>query len=229
MSARSEYLEWRHGEAVGCVFARLIAIRPGNYGQKVEEIPSRGIPMQVASTIARRIDRFVSDNAVSAAALLLPDIATLEKLTQVAVALRTHPGWLVSFSVLQNSRAGDLVAARIVREIPFGDTVCPSEALVLGPFPEFPLTRQSPVVALEVYVGEPMPQDPKTHQATTKANLAHMDLSRGADLDQHQIDRMWQSSIDARLKSLGVEDSRAKAKVSFVIPASLAEQLGCTP
>jgi hypothetical protein len=229
MSARSEYLKWRHGPVVGCVFARLIAISPANFEQKVEEIPSKGTPVQIAATIARRIDRFVPDKAVSAVALLMPDITTLEKLTRVGIALRTHPGWLVSFSTLQNSRAGDLVAIHIVRGIPFGDTVCPSEALVLGPFPVFPPTRRSPVLALEVYVGEPMPQDPKTHEPTTKANLAHMDLSQGADLDQPQIEMMWQATVAARLKSLGVEDSRAKAKVSFVIPASLAQQLGCTP
>jgi hypothetical protein len=229
MSARAEYLEWRHGPAVGCVFARLIANRPGDFGQKVEEIPSGGTPMRVAGTIARRIDRFVSDDAISAAALLMPGISTLEKLTQVAVALRAHPRWLVTFTALEDSRAGDLAAVHISREIPFGAALCPSEALVLGSYPEFPPTRRSPVTALEVYVGAPMPQDPKTHKPTTKANLAHMDLSQGADLDQPQIDMMWQASIDARLKSLGVEDSRAKAKVSFIISASLAKQLGCEP
>jgi len=52
MSARADYLQWRRGAAVSCKFARLIALRPGDYGQKIEEIPSRGTPMQVAATIA---------------------------------------------------------------------------------------------------------------------------------------------------------------------------------
>jgi hypothetical protein len=123
MTVRGDYLRWRYGPAVGCVFARLIAKRPGDYGQKVEEIPSRGTPMQVAATIARRIDRFVSDEAVSAAALLMPNVATLEKLTRTALALRAHPGWRVSFSILEDSQAGDFVALHVVRDIPFGDTV----------------------------------------------------------------------------------------------------------
>jgi len=233
MSARAEYLQWRYGPAVTCKFARMIAIRPGDYGQKVEEIPSRGTPMQVATTIARRIDRYVSEEAVSAAALLMPGITSLEKLTRVALALGARPGWDVSFVNVENSRWGDLVAGRIVREIPFGDTALPSEALVLGPFAEFAPTRRSPVLALEIYVGEPMTHDPKTHKPSTKANLAHMDLNRGSDLDQSQIDILWQASIDARLAALelspGLDDNRAKAKVSFVIPASLARQLECTP
>jgi hypothetical protein len=231
MSARSDYLEWRHGPAVSCVFARLIAIRPADYGQRVEAIPSRGTPTRMAATIAGRIGRFVSDEAVSAAALLMPGITTLEKLTQVALALRTHQGWLVNFSTVEDSRWGDLVAVRIVREIPFGKITLPSEALVLGPFAEFPPTRRSPVPALEVYVGEPMAQDPKAHEPSTKANLAHMDL--GPDLEISTIEGMWEASRHARLNVLGLtpslEDNRAKAKVSFVIPASLAQQLGCVP
>jgi len=161
----------------------------------------------------------------------MPGIATLEKLTQVAVALGAHRGWSVSFAAVENSRWDDLVAVRIAREIPFGDTTLPSEALVLGPFAEFPPTRVSPVLALEIYVGEPMTYDPKTREPSTKANLAHMDL--GPDLEQSTIDGMWESSISARLSVLGLEpgleDNRAKAKVSFTIPASLAQQLGCAP
>jgi hypothetical protein len=231
MSARADYLRWRHGPAVGCTFARLIAIRPADYGQIVEEIPTRGTPMQVAATIARRIDRYVSDEAVSAAALLMPDISTLKRLTEVALALRSHPEWLVSFSPVEDSRWGDLVAARIAREVPFGDAALPSEALFLGPFDDFPPTRRAPVLALEIYLGEPMTHDPKTHEPSTKANLAHMSL--GPDIENATVDAMWNASKDARLKSLGLapglEDNRAKAKVSFVIPATLAQQLGCAP
>jgi hypothetical protein len=161
VSARSDYLEWRHGPPVGCTFARLIAIRPKDYGQVVEEIPARGTPIQIAATIARRIDRNISDPDVAATTLLMPDISSLQKLTEVALALRNHPGWTVRFVPVEESRWGDLVAVCIAREIPFEDRTLPSEALVLGPFAEFPPTRQSPVLALEIYVGEPMSHDPK--------------------------------------------------------------------
>jgi len=185
--------------------------------------------MQVAASIARRIDRYVSDEAVSAAALLMPEIETLKRLTEVALALRSHPGWLVSFSPVEDSRWGDLVAARVAYEVPLGDAALPSEALFLGPFDDFPPTRRSPVLALEIYLGEPMTHDPKTREPSTKANLAHMSL--GPDIENATVDAMWEASKDARLKSLGLapglEDNRAKAKVSFVIPALLAEQLGC--
>jgi hypothetical protein len=86
-------------------------------------------------------------------------------------------------------------------------------------------------LALEIYVGVPMSRDPKTHQPSTKANLAHMDL--GPDIEPATIDKMWEASNAVRRTSLGLtgalEDNRAKAKVSFVIPASLAQKLGCVP
>lgn len=143
--------------------------------------------------------------------------------------LRAHPKWSVVTTTLQNSVAGDLVAVHVARHIPFANATCPSEILALGPFQEFPATRLAPVTALEVFVGPPMSHDPKTHKPTEKANLAHMDLSK-IDLPVGAIDKMWETSKIGRLKSLGdIDDSRAKAKVSFVIPSALARQLDCAP
>jgi len=229
MSARATYLEWRRQAAIGCVFARWLATRPNEFGQKIVELPSNGPPARIARTIAKRIDRYVADPSISAAALLLPNLTRLEVLARVALALRDHPGWRVNTTALQNSRAGELVAIHIVREIPFDRETCPSEALVLGPFQQFPPTRFAPVTAIEIFVGQPMPRDPKTHEPTAKANLAHMDLSN-TDLEPSHIDVMWRKSQVGRLNSLGgIDDSRAKAKVSFVIPMSLARRLGCAP
>ena len=85
------------------------------------------------------------------------------------------------------------------------------------------------MTALEMFVGEPMPQDPKTHSPTTKTNLAHMDLS-SLDLPVRTIDALWLKSQEGRLASLGGnEDPRAKAKVTFVIPVDIARSLGCEP
>lgn len=109
----------------------------------------------------------------------------------------------------------------------FGSSSCPSEALVLGPFEEFPPTRRAPCVGFEIYVGEPRPLDPKTNQPTSKANLAHIEMY----LPTHSaFENMWEKTRVRRLASLGgVDDKRAKAKVSFVISPALADELGCSP
>jgi hypothetical protein len=229
MSARADYLKWRRQPAVGCVFARLMSTRPRDFGQRFEEVSAKSAPSRIAASIAKRMDIFVADKTVSAATLLLPDVITLKRLTTIVLELRAHSKWDVTTTLLEGTSAGDVVAFRVVRHIPFQNATCPSEALALGPFRSFPPTRRAPVTALEVFVGEPMPMDPKTHSATTKANLAHMDLS-DTDLEASQIDTMWEMSKVGRLRSLGgSEDDRAKAKVSFVIPLALAQQLGCVP
>jgi hypothetical protein len=228
MSSRDEYLKWRRQSAVGCVFARLMAAHSDRFGQKIEEIRIRvGTPMKIAGAIAARVDRLVTDPAISAATILLPRIDTLESLLAVTLALRSYPKWTVTTAMIQAPPPEDLVAVRVVREIPFGEQMCPSEALILGPFEGFPPTRQAPITVIELFVGLPMPIDPKNHQPTTKANLAHVDL--GPDFTQELIDNMWERSIEGRTRSLGGEDNRAKAKVSFVVPRSFARDSGCEP
>lgn len=233
MSAKAEYLEWRRGLPVGCVFARLMSKRPANFGQVVEEIRGAA-PANVAAVIAARVDEFVADEAVVAAAFVLPEITTLRALTEMALALRAHPKWLVRTSRLEPPPNSDLVAVAILRELPLDDESRLSEALVLGEFEVFPPTRRAPVTALELFVGVPLRQDPKTHQPINRVNLAHIDLldadTINVDLAPPAIDSMWAKSKEGRLRSLGgVEDNRAKARVSFVIPASLAHELECAP
>lgn len=229
MSARAEYLGWRRQAAIGCVFARWLSGRPSDVGQKIVEIPSDGPPERIARTIARRVEKYVADPEISAAAFVLPRLTRLDRLTKMALALRDHPHWEVTTFALPPCAAGDLVAFHIVRQIPFKRKTCPSEALVLGTFRGFPATRLAPVTAFEIFVGPPLDRDPKTHEPTVKANFAHMDL-RQTDLDDKTIDAMWSSSKVGRLKSLGgIDDVRAKAKVAFVISRALARRLRCEP
>lgn len=223
-SPAARYLDWRRGAEVGCVFARLVARRPAHYHQVVKVIGSAGTSRRVAGSVARHVGRLADDEAVSAAVLLLPDVATLDVLARIALALGEQPQWAVTTTMLHDTPVGDLVAVHLVREIAFADGRCPSEALIFGPMRQFPPTRRAPVTALEIYVGRPRPFDPKTAKPTNKANLAHLELNLPS---QAAFDRMWWKSVEGRLASLGSEDGRAKAKVSFVIPIALAKELGC--
>jgi hypothetical protein len=161
---------------------------------------------------------------MNAAVMLLPDVQTLERVAAIFLALEDQPKWSVSTTPLNETPLGEMLAVHLVREIPFGDTTCPSEALVLGPFDEFPPTRRAPFTALEIYVGEPRKMDPKDEtKPTEKANLAHISMH----LPTHDaFKHMWKQSEEGRAASLGGTDMRAKAKVSFVLPIVLAQQLG---
>lgn len=226
MSVEKEYLQWRKQSSIGCMFARHIANRPHDFRQKLEVVRTQVIDRRATNNVAKRISRLVDDGSVTSAVLLFPDIKSLETLARVFLPLGHLEGWSVTCTPIQNPKVGALVAVCLSREIPFNGQTCPSEALILGPFDVFPPTRKAPVVALEIYVGEPRETDPKTGEPTKKANLAHIDMG----LPTHELfARVWQMSVEGRSKSLGqIEDNRAKAKVTFVIPSALAKRLGCT-
>ncbi len=234
MSAVSEYLNWRRGPAVGCVFARVMSHvphAPSDHGQVVEEI-AHDNPAATAAAIAARVQHFVPEPGVLAVTFVLPNIGTLEQLLAMALALPTDPTWHVHVTQLDPPPEMELAAVKVVRDLPFENGTLPSEALVLGNFEVFPNTRRAPHTAFEIYVGEPAPQDPKEHKPSTKANLAHIDFRDRKlikrDYNQEAVDSMWERSRIGRLRSLGVaEDRRAKAKVTFVVPIALAKKLGC--
>jgi hypothetical protein len=217
--------------AIGCAFARAMSHVPGDFGQVVEEIAQHD-PVQVATIIANRVEQFVPNLRVLAIAFVLPGIETLEKLMAMALALPTDPRWHVDVRRLDPPPAMDLAAVRIVRDLPFGSETLPSEALVMGNFDVFPNTRKAPYTGFEIYVGEPALQDPKAHTPSTKANFAHIDFRDrtqiNRDFSQETVDNMWEQSKARRLISLGgIDDRRAKAKVTFVVPTALAQTMGC--
>jgi hypothetical protein len=226
MSAEGDYLNWRRQSAVGCMFARYLAGRPSDYQQRIVVVPTRRGPLRASADLAERIGDLAADQLIVAATLLFPGLETLEDTARVMLGLKSYDHWSVTTSRLAPPPQRELVAVHVSRQIPFGRATCPSEALVLGDFDEFPNTRRAPVTAMEIYVGQPRRDDPKTGQPTIKANLAHMDLNLPTPT---AWDRMWAASEKGRLDSLGGPDNRAKAKVSFVIPVPIARRLECLP
>jgi hypothetical protein len=220
------YLDWRRRQHhIGCVFARLIASDPDRFLQRVVRVPQASTHARIANNIEKIVEQAISDS-VAAVAMTFPYLDKLEDVARVMVALGPLPKWKVVPTKVLPPPAGEYVALNITREIPFGEGVCPSEALVLGPYAEFPPTRRAPVTALEIYVGAPRPRGPLDDADTTKANLAHIELN----LPNHAtFETMWESSKKGRLDSLGGPDNRAKAKVSLVLPTSMAQLVGCEP
>jgi hypothetical protein len=223
------YREWKRRNAqIGCVFARRMAAKPNDYGQRGEIVHGND-PAAVAHAIATRITVFVDDPVTQAATLVFPDVNDLGSVAQVALSLAGHPNWRVTRTLLAGTPAGNVIAFNIVREIPMiplPPGSGPSEALVLGPFPEFPATRRAPLVALEMFVGSP-PAQKLDGTPTTKAHLADVQMYFPT---KAAFDSTLTDTRAERLQSLGgIDDRRAKAKVSFSIPIPLATALGCMP
>jgi hypothetical protein len=153
-SAIEQYREWRKlNRAVGCMFARVMAVNPRLHGQVFEAIPALDTPENVAKIVALRVGALAADKGAAAAALVLPSLTNLEQTARMVLALGNEPMWNVTPSLLENEVVGTLIALRVIRHIPFGETTCPSEALMLGPFDIFAPTRRSPITVIEIFVG----------------------------------------------------------------------------
>jgi hypothetical protein len=223
-----DYRNWRKlNPAVGCRFAKVIAIVPRKWGQTFDVIPPVADVDGMAEAIAAKVTELVANKDALAAALLLPHLTDLEGTARVMLTLGGKPQWSLTSTAITNQVLGPMVAVRLSRDVPFGDTSLPSESLLLGDFAVFPPTRRSPITALELFVGEPLPDDPKFGKPSTIANLAHMTTREKIGDDPYQ--HMWDESEQGRLASLGQEDNRAKARVTFVLPVPMAQQLGCAP
>jgi hypothetical protein len=204
----------------------MLAARYPEYGQRVETVLQSD-----ATAIASEIDAIVNaasaDATTTALTIVLPTVKDLTILVNVALCLEQKTGWQATKVTLTGTPGGSAVAFRVTRDIPhFGGVTVPSEVLVLGDFPEFPATRRAPVVALEIFVGKP-PQLNRAGKPTVKANLDLVDIQVPT---QAAFEHMWKQTEKERLTSLGgIDDPRARAKVSFVVPLALAKTLGCAP
>jgi len=232
MGVVSDYLNWRRLQPdVGCMFARVIAARPEHYKQAVEAVTSKSSVARVAAAAERRVKKYIDDKNIAALALVFPEIVAIENLIETFCALGSLPEWKLQCVNIACPEPKKFVGVCLSRQIPFGEGACPSEALVLGPFDVFPRTRRSPVTAMELFVGEPRPFDPKEGKApTTKANLAHMEMFYPTHA---AFQRAWNQSMEGRTKSLNEVlpdvDGRAKAKIAFAIPSDLAASFGLKP
>lgn len=226
------YLSWKAQKMdIGCAFARVMAVKPDGYGQRAEIVSGRD-PVIVSTAIATQVAAFIAEPDAKACALVFPDLECLQDIVAVAIELGRLPGWIVTRTLLAATPGGDAVAFNITREVPMGTSTCRSEALILGPFDDFPNTRRSPVTAMELFVGSASLLD-VNGKPRTKAHLADVPFQAfpgHKQVNDKSIKSMLEETGRARLKSLGgKEDQRAKAKVSFAIPVSLAETLGCMP
>lgn len=228
-----DYRNWKRSSlAVGCVFARLLANREYEHGQKIVTVGASTTPERIATSVANQVSKLLQDSDVTAACVLLPKVTELRLLVRAMMALGDKPDWVMSKAMMHHPPVGDLVALGLTRNIPsphYG--TLPSEALVFGDFDIFPATRRAPVVALELFVGVPLEFDPKDDVTlASKANLAHI---LTPSLTASARANMLALSGKARKASLQLAedqlDLRAKAKVSLVVPLDVARELDCVP
>lgn len=216
------YLDWLRRPQIGCVFAQLLA-RP-RYRTGVQTVVVRGssgvgYPSELAIQIDRLVQESVNDASDEALSVLLPQILKIEVLAQLVWELSNLQGWTIE---RDRSWRGTLVLVGLRVEIATEVFV---ETLGMGPFSIFPTTRQCPVTTLEIRTkpkGARRSHLFKTHRA---AHLAQVRVDH--ILKPKQIKSRFKKYTPALRNRIlgGQKDMRAKAGVTYSIPAAIWNSL----
>lgn len=227
-SPKQKYVDWKRKNAdVGCLFARYLANKPEVDGFSIVEIQSGANARNLASSLNRIVSQAVADPKMMALTIVIPNMTDLEVIFSAALMLSEMDRWNCSYAPIEHASGDGLSSVQLTFDLEREDgELIPSEGLLLGPFTEFPNTRRAPVAAFEIYVGKPKTLDAVSKKPTDRANLAHID---SRPLTEEMANRMVANTVASRRKSLGLadgeDDKRAKAKVSFVVPQQVVENM----
>ena len=212
------YLDWLRRPQVGCVFAQILARpihRAGLRTVIVRGASSDGDHSELATQIADLVEDSVNDPKNEALSVLLPEILDIETLARLVWELGKRSKWSFEKDRLWRKT---LVLIGLRVEIAAGVL---AEALGMGPFDIFPPTRQCPITTLEIRTkaeGATWRRILRVHRA---AHLAGIPV--GHILTKAEI-RVRFKTFTPRLRKRilgGTNDLRAKARVTYSIPAAI--------
>lgn len=216
------YLDWLRRRQVGCVFAQLLA-RPANR-TRVRTVVVRGAsgtgnPSELAIQIDRLVGESVNNASDEALSVLMPQILDAGKLAHLVWELCNRPRWDIE---IEHPWRGTLVLIGLRVEIASGIV---AETLGMGPFSIFPTTRQCPITTLEIRTKTIRKKRSQVSETRLAAHLADIDVDDILTSVQFQAkSKIYTPLLKKRI--LGdVEDMRAKAKITYSIPAAIWESL----
>ena len=213
------YLDWLRHSQVGCVFAQLLGRPRNRKGLQVEVITESAESKEGARSIANRIDRkfqdAVDDTETEGLSVLMPAVRAPEEITNILLALAELPRWKIEYA-----RAWRSTLMVVGLRAQLSSRVW-AEVLGLGPVAVFPYTRQSPITSLEIRTKEQGSIFSKFNPAMRAAHLAQLPTRHFLTPKEHR-DRFKTLTPKLRLRVLGgQDDKRAKAAVTFAIPAAI--------
>jgi hypothetical protein len=204
--------QW-HQTADPCVFAAFMSARRIDVGWTTVVLAPRASPPAVAEAVAAHVEGALSDAATEIISILLPHLRSASDVAGLAGALPKHSGWSWTEVARERDRThGALVLLGL--RVSLGEGVL-SEVLGFGPLVTFPRTRGAPFTELVVRAAPgPWREDPN------RAHMADVPL----DLEQDTITAMLDQTRKNRRRTLSeAEQQRAKAKVTFTLPAAAWE------
>lgn len=215
--------EWYTQGQIACVFAQQLARAP---------MDARWFSAVVegewnAEHVTGAIDA-AADFGAEALQLLFPGDGSVEEALEITRRLAQHPRWMCSDNGWLDGESGDSLQVGLRWIAP--EQKYESWALGLAPFEPMPFTRRlvsAPFIALFLRPTPPMPDRapvPTGSNGLPASHLAHMDDGLGADTGRRQ---RWTEGTGKAKRALISPDplSRARAKVTFALPAWAREEL----
>ena len=217
---KAVYLDWLRRAQIGCVFAQLLGRHTNRKGMRTEVIGGSHNARQI-SDLAEEIDSAVQDAVdkpnAEAISILLPTLLDAEDLVRLILALSVLPKWIIE---REWQWRGTLTVVGLRREI---DDKVLAETLGLGPFPFLPPTRQGPITSLEIRT-KPLRSIWSKLQRRRTRRAAHLAQIPTADFltpKEHRVRfNQWTPALKKRILG-GNPDERAKASVTFAVPAAI--------
>lgn len=210
------YLDWLRRSQVGCVFAQLLARpvhRTGVRTLTVRSPPGLVAPAELADQVARLVNESVEEPSTEALSVLLPQVRDDEALARFAWELGNRPNWTIEQEHPWR-RTLVLVGLRVAIA---PDVV--AETLGMGPFSIFPTTRQCPITTLEVRTKTTRAKRSHHSNDHRAAHLADLPTEHMLTPAEHRSRfKVFTPRLKERILG-GAADSRAKAGVTYSVPA----------
>ena len=215
--------DWHHREQNGCMFAKLLSLDPAAHGWK-RRVFTRGgsdqFPPESYHKMETALKEYMRDKNVQAVSLIFPDISDEVALTDLLKGIEAHTNWTVEVldEIIEVTVQPQLIGIKLrVQLLKKGVLAWP---LGFGPFPFLAITRQAPFTEI-VLVVKPK-QLPLRPNITPSLNQAHLADMHVPVLNDEAWKHVWSSTESQKRKVLGdYGDARAKAKLTFALPANL--------
>ena len=216
------YLDWLSRRQVGCIFAQLLARHRNRASMRTSVLRSSSAisdPREKAIRINSLVVDCVNDTSNESLTVLLPDIVDIQELALLVWELSQLPRWKIEKEQLWR---GSLV--RIGLRVEIGEDTF-AEILGMGSFGVFPTTRQCPLTTLEIRTKVKRARKSKVSTRNLASHLAdipveHILTPEGITLRSN----VYTPALRKRVLG-GEEDERAKAAVTYSIPAAIWFQL----
>ena len=213
-----------HGRAQhACRFAQLMGKFPGAHGWAtlvVSEKDETSWPDEIWDGIRARIQEALADERTQALSIFAPGVLTGPGLVRLLRDLKDKAGW--SMTEARPPAYPEMLTIGLRLSLPTEPAVA-SWAVGFGPFSFLPLTRQAPFTEI-AFATKPKPEKPRSHRLSKDRSVAHL-ADIPINIPDKTFETWWPDTQKGKKIILGgADDSIAKAKVTYAVPATLWEQ-----